>query len=365
MKIGRNEPCWCGSGIKYKKCHLNREEQKPINQGVIHKQINSFYDKKYCSIPMSMKHDCSKRIIKAHSISKSASLKDISIDGHILTTFKAISKDQINSKILPKRIGINQASTFTGFCSKHDKELFSPIEDKTFELTQYNCFLVAYRSLARELFVKQSAFGTLDLIKELDKGRTLDEQFSIQNTHQYYSNNNALTTNDLRYIKSIYDSYLESNDFAPINHMVFQLNTIPKVMTSAMVAPTYDFQGQAIQLLSTDPEIIPDYLAINIFSSNSVGYIVISWLKEHEKIRSMFCESLLKTKSPADNLICFVFSAIENIYMSESWWNNLKEKCRDDLVDIFSQGVRKPTYNNVLMADKSFEAFEISKLVEI
>ena len=21
FKIGRNDPCWCGSGIKYKKCH--------------------------------------------------------------------------------------------------------------------------------------------------------------------------------------------------------------------------------------------------------------------------------------------------------------------------------------------------------
>lgn len=24
-KIGRNAPCWCGSGKKYKKCHLNED----------------------------------------------------------------------------------------------------------------------------------------------------------------------------------------------------------------------------------------------------------------------------------------------------------------------------------------------------
>jgi uncharacterized protein YecA (UPF0149 family) len=24
-KIGRNDPCWCGSGKKYKKCHLGRD----------------------------------------------------------------------------------------------------------------------------------------------------------------------------------------------------------------------------------------------------------------------------------------------------------------------------------------------------
>jgi uncharacterized protein YecA (UPF0149 family) len=25
-KPGRNDPCWCGSGAKYKKCHLPEDE---------------------------------------------------------------------------------------------------------------------------------------------------------------------------------------------------------------------------------------------------------------------------------------------------------------------------------------------------
>lgn len=25
--IGRNYPCWCGSGKKYKKCHLHEDEK--------------------------------------------------------------------------------------------------------------------------------------------------------------------------------------------------------------------------------------------------------------------------------------------------------------------------------------------------
>ncbi len=25
-ELGRNEPCWCGSGRKYKKCHMNEDE---------------------------------------------------------------------------------------------------------------------------------------------------------------------------------------------------------------------------------------------------------------------------------------------------------------------------------------------------
>ena len=37
--IGRNEPCWCGSGRKYKKCHLGRE------QLALAKRVNWLYEK--------------------------------------------------------------------------------------------------------------------------------------------------------------------------------------------------------------------------------------------------------------------------------------------------------------------------------
>ncbi len=29
-KPGRNDPCWCGSGLKYKKCHLARDEKEKV-----------------------------------------------------------------------------------------------------------------------------------------------------------------------------------------------------------------------------------------------------------------------------------------------------------------------------------------------
>jgi hypothetical protein len=31
-KIGRNDPCWCGSGKKYKECHLPRQEEEKAEQ---------------------------------------------------------------------------------------------------------------------------------------------------------------------------------------------------------------------------------------------------------------------------------------------------------------------------------------------
>ena len=34
-EIGRNELCWCGSGKKYKKCHLKSDEAKRIEDGFV------------------------------------------------------------------------------------------------------------------------------------------------------------------------------------------------------------------------------------------------------------------------------------------------------------------------------------------
>ena len=38
LRPGRNDDCWCGSGKKYKKCHLPEDEKKtakacPVNCG--------------------------------------------------------------------------------------------------------------------------------------------------------------------------------------------------------------------------------------------------------------------------------------------------------------------------------------------
>jgi len=37
--MGRNEPCWCGSKIKWKKCHRDRHLQKSEPIGLLQNKI--------------------------------------------------------------------------------------------------------------------------------------------------------------------------------------------------------------------------------------------------------------------------------------------------------------------------------------
>lgn len=41
-KIGRNEPCPCGSGKKYKKCHLLIQQEQMQKQLEIRRQVDEF-----------------------------------------------------------------------------------------------------------------------------------------------------------------------------------------------------------------------------------------------------------------------------------------------------------------------------------
>jgi len=57
MKIGRNDPCPCGSGKKYKKCCLLTEHPKPVSEPIdeffadTHTEIRElFQDREFSSL---------------------------------------------------------------------------------------------------------------------------------------------------------------------------------------------------------------------------------------------------------------------------------------------------------------------------
>ena len=89
----RNKPCYCGSGLKYKKCHLLIEDQlllskrKTSSKLEIHKLQKLFDDTLYFETCIASNLDeqgkCSNQIINAHSLTKSLSLDKIAKSGHV------------------------------------------------------------------------------------------------------------------------------------------------------------------------------------------------------------------------------------------------------------------------------------------
>lgn len=96
---------------------------------------------------------CDGKIIKAHSLSKSATLeliKSATLSGDQVLQLSDIQIIE-NQVILEPRLKgwQNQASIFTGFCEKHDKEIFNSIENgNEFNGSPEQNFAHSYRSFA-------------------------------------------------------------------------------------------------------------------------------------------------------------------------------------------------------------------------
>lgn len=221
MKIGRNDPCWCGSGKKFKKCHLNRQEQEMIKPWEAIQNLGKAFGAKYCSVPDNMQIECRGNIVRAHSVSKSLNLKKIERNGHVyafIPSFENLTKN--NGVLQPELYGINKASTFTGFCAHHDNIIFSPLEDAEFIGSKEQCFLLAYRAHARKYFTKTSSANLVDFMKQADRGRSHPEQMDIQNMAFHHSLGVDAGVRDVTIYKKKLENILNLKDFNKVNAFI-------------------------------------------------------------------------------------------------------------------------------------------------
>jgi hypothetical protein len=336
MKIGRNDLCWCGSGKKYKKCHLNRQQENRIQPWEIinaTKKISS----KYCSVPTNLKSRCCGDIINAHTVSKSANLKKIARDGHVYAFCPTFEKlDKYDGIVQAELVGINKASTFTGFCAYHDKEIFSLIEDQEFNASKEQCFLLAYRALAREIFTKNNASNLLPFFKKLDQGRISLVQQEIQMVADAFSQGTLAGKKTIESYKNKFDGILNTNDFTDVKACIINFRNMPNVLCSGGIFPEWDFQGNHLEDLS-DLSTTPDFFTFSTIATVSGGAVVFCWINDTGKEGNCekFIHSLKKIdlKELTNSLIRLFFEHCENIFMAPSWWESLKEEHRQNLTN--------------------------------
>ena len=339
-KIGRNEKCWCGSGKKYKHCHLNRESQKPLPKSEAIRRFRGAFSKKMCLAPPSWTNECDGQIVQAHTVSKSGSLGRIARKGHVYSLKPVLGTNNRSdrlSRFTPKLKGINQASTFSGFCARHDDLIFTPLEKHVFNGSSEQCFLLGYRALARELYTKRAAVESIGLIHDLDKGLPLAEQVRFQSDHQAMELGILTGYHDLMAYKSDFDSILEKGTFKSVRGYVIEFVNPPFLMCSGSVLPEQDFSGVILQDLGRLSKT-PDLLTFSSFFGGESGVIVFSWLSSSDRSCEAFAASLhaIPDKFLTDSLLRFFFEHCENIHIGPDWWENIQERNRHALIERFA-----------------------------
>lgn len=284
-----------------------------------------------------MKTQCSRTIAKAHTVPK-GSLQKIARNGHVYSFIPSIANlSKSDGKLQPQLIGISKASTFTGFCTVHDNNIFSKIEKEPFLASQEQCFLLAYRALAREIYMKKAQFSNLNFLHKADRGKSLQQQLAIQDMKRLAEKGSSTGLNDCEYHKTIYDKVFLSGDFSSVCAYVIELKEPPPIMCSGGLFPEQDFYGNQLQNL-LDLETRAHFLSSTSFYGGQGGFIVFAWLSESNTTCRKFIDSLgaLPPQRLTDALIRFHFEFAENLHIQPDWWDNLSERKRIALINRLS-----------------------------
>ncbi len=337
-RLGRNDPCWCGLGRKYKSCHLDRDTQTPVHPGGAFRSFRqSFTTSKTCLAPDSWLKECRGGISQAHTIQKSTSLKRIAQNGHVYSFLPPPNLEKLRenqSVLVPRLLGIQQASTFAGFCARHDDTIFAPLEKQTFYGTPEQCFLLGYRALAREIYNKRAAAKSPDIIRDMDKGKPLARQVELQEMASSLEVAIEAVGRDNFYYKSIYDDILERQDYNTVRAYIIEFETAPPVMCSGAASPGQDFDGVKLQNVE-DLQNTPDLLCFTSFYGGERGVVAFSWLANFDRTCGAFIESLkaIPDKLVTAALLRFFFTHCENVHIAPDWWESLSEETRSAVIE--------------------------------
>lgn len=339
MKIGRNDPCPCGSGKKWKHCHLGTQYQPRVTEGEVKSFASSHKISKECLHPESNLGTCKGQIIDAHTVQKNGSLKKIALDGKVYQFKPDVNAlFRTNGKFELKTLGIGQASTFPGFCKHHDHQLFSPIENNAFESNEKHTFLFGFRALCKEIYAKKLQHEGMPFLKGMDKGLTLETQMKLQNFLAYYQRGIQSGLNNLLHYKTAYDDAFINDNFESMKFLVIRFNSDPFLMSSGAIYPEFDFDGKELQVLGRKEK--HSLMTVNACSTPEGGAVIFQWVGD-DTINLQLVRSFLKIpQSNWGNVFTqFAFESFENLFISPSWWDSLSKDTKTRLQNRMQCGV--------------------------
>lgn len=339
-KRGRNDPCWCGSGQKYKRCHLGRENAPPVKFSEVISTFERIRNHKSCLHPDASDSTCEGKIVRAHTVQE-ALLRLIAREGKVYGFPMNLGADLRPEGIIqPQLIGVNRASTFPGFCQKHDQLLFSAIERAPVRASEEHAFLLTYRAMCYELAAKRGAERSEPLLRSLDRGRPLPAQQLWQHQQDELSKGWSTGLRELQRQKTDFDELFKCGDYSRARYYIVWFDSHPDIVCSGWTIPDRDFEGHEIQNLS-DEKTPAHYLALSLIPSGDRGCAYFSWISGEDTARVRFIASLagLSKEQIPHAVVRFVLRSFENQCWRPSWWEQLDQEVRARILQYFSMGL--------------------------
>lgn len=335
LVMGEDEPCWCTSGLAWGQCHKGRAEEKPENVHQASVKLRREYERGYCSHPRAPE-GCDSGIIRAHTLQRNGTLNRIAKHGHVYAARTMTNGLRTGFELKPEKVGIKQASTFMGFCNKHDTEMFRPIETGDLPLDARTAFLLSFRATAYELYEKRAGLRGLQGLRP-DAGRGIMDQERIVNALLPRIIQLELPVADYTAWKSQLDDAFLAEDYSRFRLLAIEFDGILPLASTCVVQPPYGLGGVEIQDMEEEHLEKVAY-AITTRGDNSL--FVLCW-QQGGTAAQTFVDLLLAAPeadlATAAMLVALFYS--ENTYFDPDWWEGLSESQRAWMVEVLAVGI--------------------------
>ena len=326
-RLSPEHRCWCGSGRKFKRCHMNRHRQSPLPLSEL-KEKTEIGATRLC-MHADAPAGCGKTIVDAHSLQRRGILSSIARDGEVYGIDMNIIDLLREGDFRDRPIRIRSASTFSGFCNIHDSDTFRAIETAPFTASADQCFLFGYRALCMELYKKKCTLLWIPQVLDyLDRGRSFVEQHRIQRYFSDFAFGVHAGARDLTQQKALYDEVLRRRAFSEYQAYVIEFGEAPELVATGACQPEFDFDGQILANLDYTDRIL-NFVTYSLIPVGSGGAFVLGWMANDEPtdalVRSF--EQLPDSDVP-HAVVRFVCEHCENTYFSPQWWEALADSDR-------------------------------------
>ena len=294
-----------------------------------------------CSHPEAGPESCGGRVIRAHTIQKNGGLAAIAEDGHVISIRSGFERLRYNQgQFIPAEMGINRASTFLGFCGRHDSEMFRSVENGTILLTSETAFLLSFRALAYETLQKEAALRNIDVLRDLDKGKPFSDQCDIQRHINMSAEGTKRGLADLNRWKREYDLAFLNSEFDKYQfYCVAFARALPVVACGAFY-PEFDFRGQPLQRIGRGRAAF-EHITFNLTAINGRGVAALGWVEGDAGPAASFASSFAAVPpgQKANAAIRLAFEYLENTFLRPSWWQSISKSRRDVIIHHAASGI--------------------------
>jgi hypothetical protein len=349
-KLHRNKPCLCGSGKKYKFCHgsgINSDgPTDPSDKGANFSTEWKNSNIKLCLHPN--KDECEGKIIKAHTIQNNRILTRIAVDGHVIVPMLDTGEEGIVWE--GRKTGKRVATTFNGFCGRHDQMLFREIDNKDYDLSQPQNVLLAYRALAREYHTKLVAFRFRQRQFRSDSTLYQNEQLILD------CRLTEMGVQDLgKYMKRFESLVLSDTPDSSLQSLVLVFDGEAQLAVSSPLSLDHDFDGE--QIITPEMELdqrnpLPT-MFFNIFPQEGSTYAVFSWF-DVESASFNRIEEQLRKRASQDVLTILnwlIATHCEMKALSPTLWDSFDEEKMQSFFGAQVTDMMRPTNTHFEHAD--------------